>query len=82
MGGIGREDLVRFDKIAILGGAREALRWSAQAAGLVEASHAAFLCENLTLADERIRRLTPEELGSTEASPLAIVLLIRRSLLA
>jgi cobalt-precorrin-7 (C5)-methyltransferase len=79
---IAAEELLRLDKIAILGGTREGLRWSAQAAGVVEASHAAFLCENLTLADERIRSLSPEELASTDASSLAIVLLIRRSLLA
>ncbi len=75
------EALQPFDKIAILAGTGEALRWSAQAAQLMRASHAAILCENLTLADERVRLLSPEELAAEGTASLAIVLLIRRSLL-
>ena len=76
------EDALRqADKVAILAGTKEALRWAASAARLVESSHAAVLCENLTLDSERIRQVTPAQLDSIDAASLSIVLLIRRSLL-
>jgi precorrin-6B methylase 1 len=74
-------ELSRFDKIAILAGTGAALRWAAVAAGAMHGTHAAWLCENLTLADERIRPLTAEEIETDEAASLSIVLLIRKSLL-
>jgi cobalt-precorrin-7 (C5)-methyltransferase len=74
-------DLQRADKIAVLGGTSESLRWSAGIAEALEATHAAFLGENLTLADERFQRVTPGQLGTLDAASLSIVLLIRRSLL-
>ena len=46
-----------------------------------EATHAAVVCEDLTLPGERIRRLPAREIASCGASSLAIVLLIRRTLL-
>ncbi len=67
-----------FDRIAILGGTREALCWSAQTARALSC-HAVVLCENLTLADERVRPLSPDELEAFEAASLAIILLIRQS---
>jgi precorrin-6B methylase 1 len=75
------EELTRIDKLAILGGTQESLQWTASAAGALRASHVAYLCENLTLPDERVRPMTPEELAAADASPLSIVLLIRRSML-
>ena len=74
-------DLQGADKVAVLGGTRESLRWSAGIAAALEASHALFLAENLTLADERFQRLTPGQLGTLDAASLSIVLIIRRSLL-
>lgn len=75
------EELSQSDKIAILAGTRDALQWAAQLASRMGTSHVAFLCENLTLPDERIQSLTPEELASVEASRLSMVLLIRKALL-
>ncbi|MGA2034958.1 MAG: precorrin-6y C5,15-methyltransferase (decarboxylating) subunit CbiE, partial [Thermoguttaceae bacterium] len=75
-------ELCRLDKLAILAGTREALQWSAQALRWLGNSHACFLCENLTLPEERIRRLTADELAEVDAVSLAIVILVRRSLLA
>ena len=75
------DELRQSDKLAILAGTRSALRWAASAARLVASSHAAVLCENLTLDDERLRQVEPGQLDSIDASSLAIVLLIRRSLL-
>jgi cobalt-precorrin-7 (C5)-methyltransferase len=73
------DDLAGIDKIAILAGSSEALRWSARVAAGLRASHAAFLCENLTLHDERVGPVEPEQLEQADVSTLAIVLLIRRS---
>ena len=53
---LGGEELPKCDKLAVLGGTAEALRWTAWAAGVLEATHDAYLCENLTLDGERIRR--------------------------
>ena len=72
------EELAREEKIAILAGTAEALAWCAAAAQALDATHAAYVCENLTLPDERIRRLEPSEIAACGAGPLAIVLLVRR----
>jgi precorrin-6y C5,15-methyltransferase (decarboxylating) CbiE subunit len=71
------DELHRWEKIAVLAGNREAISWVAAAAERLRQSHAAWLCEDLTLPSERVRQLTPEELARTDASSLAIVLLIR-----
>jgi len=73
------EELARANKIAILAGSRDALRWSARMASALEATHAAFLCENLTLDDERVRRVSPDELQQADAASLSIVLLVRQT---
>ncbi len=72
------DELGQADKIAILAGTAEAIRWSAGMASALEASHAAFLGENLTLDGERFQQVTPEQLGQIDAASLSIVLLIRR----
>jgi len=74
-------ELAATDKLAILCGTGEALVWAAAAARQLEETHAAIVCENLTLAEERIRRLRPDEIAGSGASSLTIVLLIRRTLI-
>ena len=74
-------DLAASDRVAILAGTAEALAWSASAASALEATHAAVVCEDLTLPGERIRRLGAREIAACGAPSLAIVLLIRRTLL-
>lgn len=78
---IAPDELCRWDKLAILAGTREGLHWAAKAAAALDVTHAAVLCENLTLDGERIRQMTPEQLESADAASLAIVLLLRRSLI-
>jgi precorrin-6B methylase 1 len=78
---IALHELPRWDKIVVLAGSREALQWSAVAARALEASHAAILCENLTLDDERVRPMTPDQLDDVSAASLSLVLLIRRGLM-
>lgn len=76
------EELLRLDKFAALTGGREALRWTARLAGLLRATHVGFLCENLTLPQEQIREVTAEQLDTIEPASLAVVLLVRKALLA
>jgi precorrin-6y C5,15-methyltransferase (decarboxylating) CbiE subunit len=76
------DELAPSDKIAILAGTKDALGWSAAMAAALEASHAAFLGENLTSDDERFEPLGAEQLAARDASPLSIVLLIRKGLFA
>ena len=73
-------ELTGFDKIAILAGTPEALAWCGRAAGELQTTHAAFVCENLTLCDERIRQLGADEIASCGASSLCIVILVRKEL--
>ena len=74
---IAADDLARADRIAILAGTVEAIRWSAGMASALETSHAAYLAENLTLENERFQQVTPEQLRQVDAASLSIVLLIR-----
>jgi len=74
-------ELGSVDKIAILAGMGEGLRYAAEVAATLQASHAVRLCENLTLADERVRSITAEELARCDAASLSIVLIIRRPLI-
>jgi precorrin-6y C5,15-methyltransferase (decarboxylating) CbiE subunit len=55
-------DLSPWDKLAVLGGTREAMRWAVSVSQQLRETHAAYLCENLTLPGERVCRLTPEDL--------------------
>lgn len=73
-------EVSRWNKIAVLAGTREALRWSASAARSTDQSHAVYLCENLTLDDERLRPMDAAALDAVEAASLAIVLFVRRNL--
>jgi precorrin-6y C5,15-methyltransferase (decarboxylating) CbiE subunit len=75
------DELLAVDKLAILAGNREALQWSAEIADGLRTTHAIFLCENLTLEDERIRLMEPEQLERIDAASLSIVLILRRTLL-
>jgi cobalt-precorrin-7 (C5)-methyltransferase len=77
---IALKELAEEGKVAILAGTREAVLWAAEVCRSLRETHAAYLCENLTLPDERIREATPEVLAGEVAS-LAIVLVVRRSLL-
>jgi cobalt-precorrin-7 (C5)-methyltransferase len=70
------------DKIAILAGTKDAIGWAHTMAVALDASHAAFLAENLTLPEERFQQLPAERLDAGDVASLAIVLLIERSLLS
>lgn len=71
------DQLRRSEKIAVLGGTGEAVHWVAELAQQLAASHVLFVCENLTLADETVRRMRPAELRSAELSSLSLMILVR-----
>jgi precorrin-6y C5,15-methyltransferase (decarboxylating) CbiE subunit len=74
------DELRGLDKLAILGGTPQALQWTAWAAGVLEATHDAWLCEDLTLPGERIRLMTPRQLAAaTDASSLWLAILMRKA---
>jgi precorrin-6B methylase 1 len=79
---VGVEELRRCDKLAVLGGGREGRQWIVEAAASLAETHEARVCENLSLDNERIRRMTPAELASAQAASLCLVLFIRRSMLS
>jgi cobalt-precorrin-7 (C5)-methyltransferase len=76
------EDLSRCDKIAVLVGGRESFGWIAATGEALDSTHAAFLAENLTLAGETVREVSPGQLAAADPAALSIVVFVRRSLLA
>lgn len=75
------EELSRCDKIAVLVGGRPSLQWAAATAAALESTHAAFLAENLTLAEEKVWEVSPGQLAASDPAALSIVVFVRRSLL-
>lgn len=71
------DELRRSEKIAVLGGTSDAVNWVAELARRLAASHSLFVCENLTLPDETVRRLRPGELRSAKLSSLSLMILVR-----
>ncbi|MEW6356529.1 MAG: precorrin-6y C5,15-methyltransferase (decarboxylating) subunit CbiE [Planctomycetota bacterium] len=68
-------------KIAVLAGRPESLRWTADLADALGAGHEIFVCEDLTLDNERVRQVSPADLRMLETSSRTIVLLIEKDLL-
>lgn len=71
------DQLRRCHKIVVLGGTGDAVHWVAELAQQLAASHTLFVCENLTLTDETVRRMRPAELRSAELSSLSLMILVR-----
>ena len=72
-------ELSRSDKVAIFAGARQATAWVRSMVEELADTHALFVCENLTLPEETVREVGPEELQSAELSSLTLLILVRRS---
>jgi cobalt-precorrin-7 (C5)-methyltransferase len=70
------------DRIAVLGGRKGSLTWLSEALpthGLEDRRF--FVCENLTMDDERITEVEIRDLASLETASRTVALVIRRSLL-
>jgi cobalt-precorrin-7 (C5)-methyltransferase len=76
------EELAGCDKIAVLLSGQDGFQWVATVADSLQSSHVAYLCENLTLENERLALVEPGKLTAGPPSGLALVLLIRRALLS
>ena len=75
------EELQASDRIAILAGGDATWPWIASAVEALGQTHAAVLCENLSLPDERITRLNCPGCHGVRPSTLSVVLLVNRTLL-
>ena len=74
------EDLASQDKIAVLAGTKAAMQWASSLAEHLVSSHQVFVCENLTLPDEHIDKMTAEQLSTHDASSLTVLLFVRSDL--
>jgi len=75
-------DLRETSKLAILGGRDGALHWAAGLIPRLGEDRRVILCEDLTLPEEKIREIDAGELTELPVSTRAIVLVIRKDLLA
>ncbi|MBI4024916.1 MAG: precorrin-6y C5,15-methyltransferase (decarboxylating) subunit CbiE [Verrucomicrobia bacterium] len=74
--------LVDVGKIAVLMGGVSSFRWIAGVARTLGAYRRIFVCENLTLADERVREIKLSDIAALRASSKTVVLLIKKDLAA
>ena len=75
-------DLRPVGKIAILGGREGSLRWAADRIPELGKGRRVFLCEDLTLPNEKFREVRADELIRIPVSSRAIILIIQGELLA
>jgi cobalt-precorrin-7 (C5)-methyltransferase len=75
-------DLADAEKVAILGGREGSLRWAAALISELGGGRRVFLCEELTLPDEKIREVRAGELTEVPVSTRAIILIIKEELLS
>ncbi len=77
---ISADELRPAGKIAILGGRTASLHWIAGLLKELGDGRRVFLCEELTLPDEKITEVKPDELTEREVSTRVIVLAVKREL--
>jgi cobalt-precorrin-7 (C5)-methyltransferase len=75
------ESLAGVKKIAILAGGEGALEQIAELVNSLDGTRRVFVCENLTLDDERVREIESSALAGLDAASACIVLLIEENLL-
>jgi len=74
------EDTLRSEsKLAIFAGRDASLIWIARMAGKLDPDYGIYVCENLTLDNERIQKVSVEDLTSLSVSSSTVVLIIRNS---
>ena len=72
--------LTKEGKIAVFAGRKDAIAWVVSLAKAIGKGRRIYLCENLTLDNERVRQIEPADLEKTEASSRTIVLIIKEDL--
>ncbi len=76
-----QEDISRAGNIAILAGHRRSQPWIAELAQAFEHERSIVVCENMSMQDERIRRVSVAEFRSLDLSTRTIVLLLKEDCL-
>ena len=71
------ESLINEGKIAIFAGRSEAIRWVAGIVKAIGKRRRVYLCENLTLENEEISQVQPDDLEKMKASSRSIILIIK-----
>ena len=75
-------DLLKYDRIALLAGDRNAIGWTADRLDELGVNYLVASCENLTLDDETIRQFDcGNDLRQTKFSSRTVLLLLKRELL-
>jgi len=74
------ESLAASDKIAVLAGGKDSMSWIEKMVEGLGNSHIVFICENLTMDEERVRQVTPEQLANISLASRSIVLIIKKGL--
>lgn len=69
------------NKIAVLGGRKESAVWVHGLVENLDDNRAIFVCENLSLPNEKVEEVEPLELDGREYASMTIFLIIRRDLL-
>lgn len=70
------------DKIAVLAGRNESLAWIQRTVQEVCCNHRIFVCEDLSLEEERVQEISAHDLADLEVSTRTVVLLVERGLMA
>lgn len=68
--------LEHADRIAVLAGTQDALRWTAALAERLRPERRIVVCEDLTMPEERIREVPAAELANLKASSRTILILL------
>jgi cobalt-precorrin-7 (C5)-methyltransferase len=74
------DSLAEESKIAVLAGNASTLAWIVGLAKRLAETHAIFVCENLTLPQEKVSRVSFDELASAKLSAQSIVLFIGKKI--
>ncbi len=78
---VAAEELIDCRTLAVLMGTDQAMQWTAGLAEGLSQSHSLFVCENLTLPDQRVTMASAEELLAMETSSLTVLVFVRSDLL-
>ncbi len=69
-----------FPKVAILAGHKDIKPWLVELVHNINTEVNILVCENLTLENEMVRQVTPEQLGQIEFSSRAIILITSKEI--
>ena len=69
--------LTKEGKIAVFAGRKDAIDWITEMVNAIGKGRRIYLCENLTLDDEKVRQIEPGDLEKVETGWRSIVLIIK-----